>query len=141
MPKTITIKKSVYDELFRFKKENESFSDLLDKRSSKGQSLLNKILESGEEYCTSSVNMHEVLYGIAKHSRVSSLVNQLQTLAYNRSDSELSAILEIDAERKGRSVPIMDAMVASIAINNGCSLYTLDEHFKVFTDRGRDLFR
>jgi predicted CopG family antitoxin len=31
MPKTITIKKSVYDELKRFKKENESFSDLLDR--------------------------------------------------------------------------------------------------------------
>jgi predicted CopG family antitoxin len=31
MPKTITIKKSVYDELKRFKKENESFSELLDR--------------------------------------------------------------------------------------------------------------
>ena len=31
MPKTITIKKSVYDELVRFKKENESFSELLDR--------------------------------------------------------------------------------------------------------------
>lgn len=31
MPKTITIKKSVYDELIGFKKENESFSELLDR--------------------------------------------------------------------------------------------------------------
>ena len=31
MSKTITIKKSVYDELKGFKKENESFSDLLDR--------------------------------------------------------------------------------------------------------------
>ena len=31
MPKTITIKKSVYYELKGFKKENESFSDLLDR--------------------------------------------------------------------------------------------------------------
>ena len=31
MPKTITIKKSIYDELVGFKKENESFSDLLDR--------------------------------------------------------------------------------------------------------------
>ena len=31
MPKTITIKKSVYDELKAFKKENESFSELLDR--------------------------------------------------------------------------------------------------------------
>ena len=31
MSKTITIKKSVYDELNGFKKENESFSELLDR--------------------------------------------------------------------------------------------------------------
>jgi predicted CopG family antitoxin len=31
MSKTITIKKSVYDELKGYKKENESFSDLLDR--------------------------------------------------------------------------------------------------------------
>ena len=31
MSKTITIRNSVYDELKRFKKENESFSDLLDR--------------------------------------------------------------------------------------------------------------
>ena len=28
-----------------------------------------KIIESGEGYCTSSVNMHEVLYGIEKYSK------------------------------------------------------------------------
>ena len=44
MPKTITIKKSVYDELKASKKENESFSDLLD-RLVKLQSKKN-ILES-----------------------------------------------------------------------------------------------
>ncbi len=32
MPKTITIKKSVYDELVKAKKEGESFSDLLERR-------------------------------------------------------------------------------------------------------------
>ena len=43
MPKTVTIKKSVYDELMGFKKENESFSDLLDrlvKSQSKNELLL-----------------------------------------------------------------------------------------------------
>ena len=44
MPKTIAIKKSVYDELKASKKENESFSDLLD-RLVKLQSKKN-ILES-----------------------------------------------------------------------------------------------
>ena len=100
-----------------------------------------KVIESGEEYCTTSVNMHEVLYGIEKYSKGSHLVLQIPTLGYNKDDSELSAVLELSAERKGRPVPRMDSIVASIAINNGCSLYTLDEHFEVFTDDGLKLFR
>jgi predicted CopG family antitoxin len=44
MAKTISIKKSVYEELKAFKKENESFSELLD-RLVKSQSRKN-ILES-----------------------------------------------------------------------------------------------
>ena len=43
MSKTITIKNSVYDELIGFKKENESFSELLDrlvKSQSKREMLL-----------------------------------------------------------------------------------------------------
>ncbi|AKA48128.1 hypothetical protein IX51_02345 [uncultured archaeon] len=115
--------------------------EVLDKDSYKGQELMLKIIESGEEYCTSSVNMHEVLYGIEKYSRDSRLVLQIPTLEYSKNDSELSAVLELDAERKGGAVPRMDAIVASIAINNGCSLYTLYNHFEVFTDKGLKLFR
>ena len=115
--------------------------EVLDKRSDKGNALMLKVIESGEEYCTTSVNMHEVLYGIEKYSKDSHLVLQIPTLGYNKDDSELSVVLELNAEKKGRSVPRMDAIIASIAINNGCSLYTLDDHFEVFTDDGLKLFR
>jgi tRNA(fMet)-specific endonuclease VapC len=115
--------------------------EVLDKKSVKGEALMLRVIESGEEYCTSSVNMHEVLYGIEKYSKDSRLALQIPTLGYNKNDSELSAVLELSAERKGRSVPRTDAIVASIAINNGCSLYTLDDHFEVFTTNGLKLFR
>ena len=100
-----------------------------------------RIIESGEQYCTSSVNMHEVLYGIEKYSRDSRLVLQIPTLGYEKKDCVLSAVLELSAERKGKTVPRMYAIIASIAINNGCSLYTLDEHFKVFKENGLKLFK
>ena len=64
--------------------------ELLDKKSDKGNLLMLRIMESGEEYCTSSVNMHEVLYGIEKYSKDSHLVLQISTLEYNKNDSELS---------------------------------------------------
>ena len=115
--------------------------EVLDKKSDKEEVLMLRIIESGEEYCTSSVNMHEVLYGIEKYSKDSHLVRQIPTLGYNKNDSELSAVLELSAKRKGRPVPRTDAIVASVAINNGCSLYTLDDHFEAFTDNGLKLFR
>lgn len=115
--------------------------EILDKQSDKGQELMLKVIESGEEYCTSSVNMHEVLYGVEKYSKNSRLVLHIPTLEFSKNDSELSSVLELSAERKGKAVPRMDAIVASIAINNGCSLYTLDEHFEVFKDNGIKLFR
>ena len=96
--------------------------EVLDKKSDKGEVLMLRIIESREEYCTSSVNMREVLYGIEKYSKDSHLVRQIPTLGYNKNDSELSAVLELSAERKGRHVPRTDAIVASVAINNGCSL-------------------
>lgn len=102
---------------------------------------MNKIIESGEGYCTSSINLHEVLYGIAKYSKNSSLVNRLTILPYNKNDSELSSILEVTAERNGKAIPRMDAIVASIAINNGCSLYTFDKHFEILKEQGLKLFR
>ena len=76
-----------------------------------------------------------------KYSKNSSLVLQIPTLDFTKKDSELSAILDLSAERKGKAVPRMDSIIASIAINNGCSLYTLDEHFEVFIDNGIKLFR
>ena len=115
--------------------------EVLDKNSDQGQTLMLRIIKSGEEYCTSSVNMHEVLYGIEKYSKDSRSVLQIPTLSYSKNDSELSTALELSAERKGKSVPRMDAIIASIAINNGCSLFTLDKHFEVFTENGLNLFR
>ncbi len=104
--------------------------EVLDKKSDKGESLMLKIIESGERYCKSSVNLNEVLYCIDKYSIDSHLVLQIPTPGYSKGGSERSASLELTAERKSKSVPRIDAIIASVAINNGCSLYTLDEHLK-----------
>ena len=115
--------------------------EVMDKKSSRGHGFMLKIMESGEEYCTSSVNLHELLYGIEKYSKASRLVLQIATLEYTKKDSELSVFLELSAERKGKAVPRMDAIIASIAINNGCSLFTLDEHFEIFIENGLKMFK
>jgi tRNA(fMet)-specific endonuclease VapC len=37
--------------------------EILDKKSEKGGDALNRILQSGEEIATTTINMHEILYG------------------------------------------------------------------------------
>jgi tRNA(fMet)-specific endonuclease VapC len=115
--------------------------EILDKKSSKGETLFRKIIENGRGYCTSSLNIHEVQYGLNKYAKQSNMVEKIPTIAYNKEDSKLSSILEVKAEKNGTAIPRIDAMIASIAINNGCELYSLDKHFKVLENFGLKLFK
>jgi len=114
--------------------------EIVDKHSEKGESVIKKILDSGEGYCTSSLNVHELMYGIHKYSKDGASILRIPVINYTKEDGELSSRLEISAEQKGKAVPRMDSMIASIAINNNCNFYTFDDHFRVFTDSGLKLF-
>ena len=81
--------------------DTDVITEVLEKKSGMENVILRRIIESGEECCTSSVNMHELLYCLQKYSKDSHLVLQIPTLGYNKNDSELSAVLELSAERKG----------------------------------------
>ena len=54
--------------------------EVLDKKSVKGEALMLRVIESWEEYCTSSVNMNELLYGVEKYSKDSRLACRYQHL-------------------------------------------------------------
>ncbi|MHB8360376.1 MAG: type II toxin-antitoxin system VapC family toxin [Thermoplasmataceae archaeon] len=114
--------------------------EILDKKSSIGETLFQKIIENDSGYCTSSLNFHEILYGLNKYAKQNNMVEHIPIIAYTKEDSKLSSILEIEAERKGTTVPRMDTMIASVAINNGCMLYSLDKHFKILENFGLKLF-
>ncbi len=114
--------------------------EIVDRQSDKGVGYVNRILESGETYCTSSINFHELMYGIKKYSKNGKTIHKIPVISYTKEDGDLSSRLELLAEQSGKSVPRMDAMIASVAINNGYRLYTLDNHFRIFKDSGLILF-
>lgn len=94
--------------------------EVLDKNSDKCQEFMLKIVKNGSEYCTSSVNMHELLYGIEKYSKDSRLVLQIPTLEYGKKDSELSALLKLSTEK--RKVSSKNGCHYCVnSHNNGCS--------------------
>jgi tRNA(fMet)-specific endonuclease VapC len=115
--------------------------EIFDKASDKGDEALERILRSSETIAITSINLHEILYGLHKYAKPVEEVMQLPVLDYTKRDATLAAQIELDAEGKGATIRRADAMIAATAINNGASLFTLDtKHFKPLTDHGLKLF-
>jgi tRNA(fMet)-specific endonuclease VapC len=115
--------------------------EILDKKSERGDDALRQILRSGEDICTTAINVHEILYGLQKYGRPVKEILLLPILNYTKKDAALSSKIELGAEDKGKSMRRTDAMIAAIAINNGASLYTFDlKHFSSLKTFGLKLF-
>ncbi|MDG6988525.1 MAG: type II toxin-antitoxin system VapC family toxin [Nitrososphaerota archaeon] len=116
--------------------------EILDKESQKGDELLASLEEAGEEAGTTSINMHELLYGLKKYSRSDAKLSQLRVAPYTKEDAELSSRLELAAEKRGTAVRRLDSMIAAIAVNRSAKLSTFDlRHFEQFAKDGLKLFR
>jgi predicted nucleic acid-binding protein len=115
--------------------------EIFDKRSKKGDEALTKILECDDKISITAINLHEIMYGLRKYAKPVREVLQLPVLDYGREDAQISAKLEVEAEKAGTTIRRTDAMIAAVTINNGASLYTLDlKHFKPLRAHGLKLF-
>jgi predicted nucleic acid-binding protein len=115
--------------------------EILDKKSRKGDEVLKQILQSGEEICTTVINVHEILYGLHKYGKPVKEILLLPVLHYVKKDAALSSRIELEAEERGSPIRRTDAMIAAITMNNGASLYTFDlKHFNPLKSLGLKLF-
>ena len=111
--------------------------EIFDKNSKKGEDALQRIEESGEDIALTSLNLHEILYGLYKYADYSKIEKMLtlDIVDFTKDDSVLSAKLEIKAEKKGTKIPRFDNMIAAVAINRGFKLFTYNKkHFEDFKD-------
>lgn len=107
--------------------------EILDKDSEKGNEALRKIEEIGEEVIITSLNLHELLYGLYKYANEEKIrkVMLLDAIEFQKGDASLSAKLEIESERKGKKVARFDAMIAAVAINRKFRFFTFNKkHFE-----------
>ena len=105
--------------------------EIFDKESEKGEEALKNLEKSGEDIAITSLNLHEVLYGHQKIGKKIKGILQINTIEFNKKDAELSARLEIDAEKKGRIITRIDTMIAAIALNRKAKIYTFNKkHFQ-----------
>ena len=69
-------------------------------KKEKGGDAINRILQSGEEIATTTINMHEILYGLNKYAKPTKETLLLPTLSYTKKDAVLSSKIEFEAEKK-----------------------------------------
>jgi tRNA(fMet)-specific endonuclease VapC len=111
--------------------------EILDKNSSKGKIAMKKIEDSGEDITLTSLNLHEILFGLYKYANISKIekILMLDVTDFRKDDAALSAELEVNAEKRGNKIPRFDAMIAAVAINRGIKLFTFNKkHFDVFEE-------
>lgn len=111
--------------------------EIFDMNSKKGETSLNKIEEAGEDIALTSLNLHEILYGLYKYTdnpKIEKILT-LDVVDFTKDDSILSAKLEVKAEKNGNKTPRFDTMIAAVAINRGFKLFTFNKkHFEEFED-------
>jgi len=113
--------------------DSDVLIEIFDKESKKGEIALNKLEKSGEDVAITSLSLHEILYGHYKIGKKIKGIFQINTIEFNKKDAELSAKLEIDAEKKGKMIPRIDTMIAAIALNRKAKIFTFNKkHFQNF---------
>jgi len=111
--------------------------EIFDKNSMKGEDALKKIEELEEDIILTSLNLHEILYGLIKYTDQSKIekILVLDVIDFTRDDAVLSAKLEARAENQGKKIPRFDAMIAAVAINRGFKLFTFNnKHYEGFKE-------
>ena len=115
--------------------------EILDKESDKGDRILATLEAAEGDLGTSSVNLHELLYGLKKYSKSEEKMTQLRVVPYERRDAELSSRLELVVDEGGRPVTRLDSMIAAVAINRSAKLPTLDVgRFQPLAQNGLKIF-
>ncbi len=115
--------------------------EIFDRDSDRGEAALEAIIGSGEDIAMTSINLHEILYGLEKYAKPVEDVLLLPVLPFDKRDAQTSAMIELRSEADGGAARRTDAMIAAIAINRGALLYTFNvRHFKGLEEMGLKMF-
>lgn len=124
--------------------DTDALIEILQKGSKKGDQIFRILKNSHEEIATTSLNLHEIVYGLIKNQSLNIMAELagFRAIGFTKSDAMLSAKMEFELERKGMKTARLDCMIAAIAINKGAKLCTLNtKHFKRFEKFGLKLLK
>jgi predicted nucleic acid-binding protein len=114
---------------------------ILNKKSVQCQNIFEKMEKTGGHFAITSITLYEILYFIKKMKMdILTPLHLLHVLEFSKKDAQKSAELEIELENKERKVPTTVLIIASIVINKGATLCSLNENFNELQDVGLKLF-
>lgn len=120
--------------------DSDVLIEILRKGSTRGDRALETLKALDDDIVTTAINVHEVLYGLARRGKHVPDLMRIRALPYTKMDATLSANLELQAEYAGSPSGRTDAMIAAVAINNSAKLYTFNRrHFQAFAEQGLEL--
>ena len=85
------------------------------------------------EVVTCGVVLYELLQGIKNQREEVSVQNALQALSHLEMTRELwisAGKLAANLRGSGHNIPFSDIMIATIALEHGCAVLTIDRHFE-----------
>jgi len=105
--------------------------EIFDRKSERRLQALKLLEQSGEDIAITSLSLHEILYGHFKRKKNIKEVEEMHIIDFTKEDAKVSAKLQNQAERKGKALPTIDAMIAAIVLNRNAKLFTYNtKHFK-----------
>lgn len=90
-------------------------------------------LISESRVCLLGLVRQEVLSGIrtdAQFSRLRAFLRAFQDIETSTEDYESAAQASNRCQSKGITVSVVDALICTVAINRGCTVFTIDNDFK-----------
>jgi predicted nucleic acid-binding protein len=114
---------------------------ILNKKSLEGQNIYEKLEKNGGSFAITSITLYEILYFFMKRKmNIMPPLHLLKVYEFSKQDAQKTAELEIELENKGRKIQTTTLIIASIVINKGATLYSLNKNFNELKDIGLKLF-
>lgn len=102
--------------------------------NSKEKETLESLIKDNSQICICGIVLQEVLQGI-KEDRIFHLVeSRLLAFPYIGTDLDtclIAAACSRKLKRNGFSIPSIDVIISSLALQNNLSIFTSDKHFEI----------
>ena len=104
----------------------------------KNQEIVTKVkgLIENEKVALCGIVLSEIIAGIRRQKDERIIIDALDALPYIETSLQswiLAGRIARELSEKGRKIPLTDLIVAAIAIENDCELFTFDTHFDLVT--------